>query len=93
MSEAPVGGMDPFSPENLAKAQFFVSCRIYDVLIAILKHADAAVARDILELHLQGNILGPSPSFNGNFLTDMMNVDGEANAEESNDEKEPTAQS
>jgi hypothetical protein len=47
--------------------------RIYDVLMALLKETNADVARDLLEAHLTGLILGPTPNFNGEFITDKLN--------------------
>lgn len=69
---------DPFSERNLAIQQFITSARIYDVLLALLKLEDAGTARDLLELHSQGMLLGSAPSFAGTFLTDEMNEDGNA---------------
>lgn len=81
---------DPFSPHNLAIQQFITTARVLDVGYAILKHLDADVARDLLELHQAGHVLGTAPNFSGVFLTDEMNGDnlGEvnANAEEAGSE-------
>lgn len=63
------------SAENVAEATLVMSMRIYDALMALLKVADNSTARDLLELHAAGNILGPVPGFNGNFLTDLMKED------------------
>lgn len=65
---------DPFSPHNLAISQFILSARIYDVLMALLMEQNREVAKDILELHAGGNLIGPQPSFNGLFITDEANT-------------------
>lgn len=60
---------------DLAMGQFILSARIYDVLMALLQKQDPEYALDLLEMHAKGIIVGSAPSFNGAFLTDMMNED------------------
>lgn len=52
---------------------FIATARVYDVLMALLKEQNDAVARDILELHMSGHLIGPMPRMTGVFLTDEMN--------------------
>lgn len=59
--------------DDVTMANFIVTARVYDVLMALLKEANPDAARDLLELHRSGSLLGSVPSFNGNFLTDLMN--------------------
>lgn len=66
---------DAFSSDNIGTIQFIQLSRIYDVLIAILTLQDKDVAKDLLELHSQGNIVTPQPVFNGNFISDLLNAD------------------
>jgi hypothetical protein len=58
---------------DMEMAQFIISNRIYDVLLALLQEQRPDKARDLLELHRSGNLLGTTPSWNGTFLTDLMN--------------------
>ena len=66
---------DPFSEENIRVSNFILLNRIYDVLMGLYQEANPDKARDLLELHLAGNIMGPSPAFNGNFITDLVNAE------------------
>lgn len=70
-------GNDPFSDYNLRVSQFILTARLYDVMLGLLREANPAVARDLLELHMSGAILGPQPSFNGAFVTDEVNTGSE----------------
>jgi hypothetical protein len=74
--------------DDLAMGQFILSARIYDVLMALLQKQDPEYALDLLEMHSKGIIVGSAPSFNGAFLTDMMNGDdlGQANEEPENED-------
>lgn len=67
------GPNDPFSPENAPMLNFIMQARIYDVLMGLLTATNKELAKDLLELHLNGNIMGPQPSFNGVFITDLAN--------------------
>lgn len=67
--------LDPFSEDNLRVSQFILTARIYDVLLGIYTHMEPEKAKDLLELHADGALLGPQPAFNGQFITDMMNLD------------------
>jgi hypothetical protein len=64
---------DPFSPHNLAIQTFITTARVYDALLTLITLKDAAVAKDLMELHMNGHLLGPAPGFSGTFLTDEMN--------------------
>ena len=55
-----------------------VQLQIRDYLAALLRHFDAHTARDLLEFHYSGNILAAEPWFNGQFITNMLNEDGES---------------
>ena len=79
---------DPFSPHNLAISQFIMSCRTYDVLMALLTEANPTLAKDLLELHATGSVMGPQPAFNGQFITDLVNQ-----SEDSVNEGETTGES
>lgn len=69
--------LNAFGPENAPGVSLIVLMRIYDVLMALLRNQDAAVAKDILEKHSQGLLLGPSPWTNGVFITDVINAETE----------------
>ncbi len=73
-ADEPVGEADAFSADNLPVIQFIVQARIYDVLIALLREQNPVVAKELLEAHSNGLILGPSPSFVGTFITDEQNT-------------------
>lgn len=75
---------DPFSAHNLAIQQFIYTARVYDVLLALLKETNVGVSHDIIELHSKGLLLGPSPAFNGVFLTDEMNDESAGSEDTSN---------
>lgn len=68
----------PPGEPDFALGNFIQLAHIYDVLMALLqeKNPDAAVA--LLELHHQGNIVGPNPAWNGAFLTNLANAEPEA---------------
>jgi hypothetical protein len=61
--------VDPFAPENASMLNFVLQARIYDVLIAILRESNADLAKQMLELHLNGKVLGPPPGWDGYFGT------------------------
>lgn len=65
---------DPFSFENMPMMNFIMQARIYDVLMALLTEANKDLARQLLELHASGAMMGPSPAFSGNFVTDSLNA-------------------
>lgn len=71
-----VEGKDPFSKDNIGTVNFIVLSRLYDAVMALLKEVGPDAARDLLELHAQGVLLGSAPKFSGVFLTDVMNQDG-----------------
>ena len=64
---------DTPEPTDFEMAQFAISLRIYDVLMALLSESNADKARELLQLHSTGAIAGPSPSYIGEFLTDRLN--------------------
>lgn len=64
---------DPLSDENLPIINFIQMGRLYDVGMAILTKMDKAAAEDLMQLHQEGNLVGFSPSFNGQFLSDILN--------------------
>lgn len=80
-------GTDPFSDHNLAISQFILTARLYDVMFALLREARPDVARDLLELHGAGNLIGPQPSFNGVFITDEVNRENPYTDEEKSSEE------
>lgn len=65
--------IDPYSPENIGTVQFIVMARLYDVMMALLREANPDAARDLLELHQAGVLVGGGPWFGGTFLSDVMN--------------------
>lgn len=67
------GSYDPYTPENIQIIQYITLARIYDVLMAMLTIQDKNKATQLLELHAQGKLLGPTPEFDGSFITDIMN--------------------
>jgi hypothetical protein len=75
MNEA--DGYDPFAPEHVGAISFITQARLYDLLMAILGELNTDAAANLLEIHSAGALAGPSPSFNGNFITDEMNVEPE----------------
>ena len=79
MSEQTEQEFDPFSPDNGVLMNFIVQMRIYDVLMALLANTDKTLHMELLKLHAAGAFMGPSPAYNGNFVTDELNVQfGEA---------------
>lgn len=64
---------DAFSPENIGVVQFIVLSRILDTLYALHQVQDPEKHVELLEAHAQGLLLGPSPTFQGLFLTDEIN--------------------
>jgi hypothetical protein len=65
---------DAFSDENFKVIAFATWARIYDVLIALLRESNPQAAREILEVHFNGGLLGPSPNFSSEFATDRANI-------------------
>jgi len=66
---------DPFAPENVGAIAYITQARIYDVMIAILMELNEEAANNLLEIHSHGALVGPSPSFVGNFITDELNIE------------------
>jgi hypothetical protein len=66
---------DPFAPENVGAIAYITQARIYDVLVAILMELNEDAANNLLEIHSHGAVVGPSPSFVGNFITDELNTE------------------
>lgn len=54
---------DPFSPEEAPGLSLIMQMRIYDVLMAMYMETNMEAAKDLLEMHSRGQILGPLPSF------------------------------
>lgn len=81
---------DPFSVRNLAIQQFIYTARVYDALLTLITLQNDGVAKDLMELHAAGHILGPSPVFTGTFLTDEMNASDEASTNNQDDEAPST---
>lgn len=73
---------DAFAPENVPGISLIVQLRIYDALMAILTHLDEDTARDLLELHTNGNLVASAPWINGVFITDELNRDNITTAPE-----------
>ena len=63
---------DPFAPDNIGTVNFIMQARIYDVLSAILLELNEDAAQNLLEMHMQGIIVGPSPQLNGVFVADKL---------------------
>lgn len=82
---------DPLSEENLPIINFIQMGRLYDVGMAILTKMDKEAANDLMHLHSEGSLIGFSPSFNGQFLSDIMNAEAYANADESDYENDDDA--
>lgn len=72
--------------EETLQYHLIVSMKTYDVLMAILKELNAVAARQILEIHANGGVVGPSPNFSGAFITDYLNSSEEVD-NESEDQK------
>lgn len=66
---------DPFSPENIGVVHFIQLGRIYDVLMAMLTDTNPQAAKELLELHATGALVGGQPFFNGKFVYDNLNND------------------
>lgn len=64
---------DAFSADNIGVVGFITNARILDCLYALLRVQDPAAHTELLEAHAQGLLLGPSPVFQGLFLTDEVN--------------------
>lgn len=64
---------DPFAPENIGVLHFIQLSRIYDTLMAILSNTAPEQAEKLLEVHYNGGLMGPTPHFSGNFITDELN--------------------
>lgn len=64
---------DAFAPQNIGPITYITLARIYDVLVAILAVQSPERHRDLLEAHAKGLLLGPSPVFEGIFVTDEIN--------------------
>lgn len=71
---APVEEINPFSPDNAVLMNFIVQARIYDVLMALLAESNKTLHMELLKLHAAGAFMGPSPAYNGNFVTDELNA-------------------
>ena len=69
--------VDPFAPENISIANFIIQARLYDVAMALLTKLDPEVASELLELHATGALMGPSPAFVGDFVTDALNSESD----------------
>lgn len=67
---------DAFAPENIGVVNFIQLGRIYDTLMAILQNLSPEDAEILLKTHFEGSLMGPSPRFNGNFVTDELNSEG-----------------
>ena len=57
------------------EAQTIILMRIYDVMFALLQQENTELARELLQFHLDGTILGPMPAFNGTFAVNELNDD------------------
>lgn len=66
--------VDPFSPDNAVLMNFIIQARIYDVLMALLAESNKTMHLELLKLHAAGAFMGPSPAYNGNFVTDELNA-------------------
>lgn len=71
---------DPFDYRNVGTLQFIMLSRIYDILMLDLQGRNPEAAKQLLDLHSQGYILGPPPAMNGEFLTDVKEDDTGASA-------------
>lgn len=60
---------DPFHPDNVGTLNFIMLSRIYDLLMLDLDARYPEKAKQVLDLHLKGYILGPPPELNGEFLS------------------------
>lgn len=66
-------GADAFAPDNIGVVHFIVLSRILDTLYALHNLQDPKGHLELLEAHSKGLLLGPSPEFQGLFLTDEIN--------------------
>lgn len=72
MTDAETETTDPFHPSNAQALNFIMQARIYDVLMGLLTEANPLLARDLLEIHAAGHLMGASPGFSGKFIADEM---------------------
>lgn len=66
---------DPLSPHNAPGISLIVLMRVYDVLMGLYTEANPDQARTLMEIHAAGSLLGPSPVFNGEFMSDIINAE------------------
>lgn len=64
---------DEWSLTDLATMNFIATSRLYDVMMALLMDADLEKGQHLLKLHLDGGLLMPAPSFDGNFVSTEVN--------------------
>lgn len=73
-------------------ANFIQLAHIYDVLMALLMEQNPETGTAILELHHQGNIIGPNPAWNGEFLTNLANSEYTSADASGDDQEKATAE-
>ena len=81
MTEQTTGDFDPFHPDNVGTLNYIMLARIYDLLMLDLDARFPEKAKQVLDLHAKGYILGTPPVLNGEFLVDAQE---EAPAESAN---------
>lgn len=69
------GAEDPFAPQNIGILQFIMLSRIYDLFMIDLNERRPEVAKQVLELHRRGAILGTAPVLSGQFMADDPTLD------------------
>jgi hypothetical protein len=73
------GAHDPFSQAEAPGISLVVLLRIYDVLMGMYTEMAPEKADALIEAHLKGTLLGPTPAFSGQFLTNEVSI---ANSDE-----------
>jgi hypothetical protein len=65
---------DPFAPDQAPGIQLIVQMRIYDTLMALLTKVDKDTAKELMQLHAAGKLMGTTPFFDGTFLSDGLDL-------------------
>jgi hypothetical protein len=59
--------------EEAIGALLITNLRLYDVLLSLLTGAYPELAKNLMQTHLEGKLVGPPPLFGGEFLTETEN--------------------
>lgn len=61
---------NPFTGVNYNMIQFVQLSRIYDVLMTLVQIQNPNAAQALLDYHRNGDLMGPSPVYTGEFIAD-----------------------